>query len=200
MKKLLYAACSVFFLLGMVGLSQATVLTFDDISSANSGVIGDGYGGLGWDDMGYIKGSYRPGSGYENGTVSGDYVAFNRFARVATVSDSIFDFQGAYLTAAWNNDLNIEVKGFKDDNEVYSQTVTVDIDSPTWFDFDFLGIDSLQFRSYGGVHAEQLAGHGEHFAMDDFTFSTPVPEPSTVILLGLGLVGIAGVRRQRREA
>ncbi|NER28222.1 MAG: PEP-CTERM sorting domain-containing protein, partial [Symploca sp. SIO1C4] len=137
------AACIA---LGVGGAAEATVLTFDDITTSPYKIISDGYGGFDWTNFGVVNRSYVPNTGYDNGTVSEDYTAYNRYSRPVTVSsDSVFDFNGAYLTAAWNTGLNILVQGFSGGALQESKTVTVNTDAPTWFDFDFLGIDSLKF-------------------------------------------------------
>jgi hypothetical protein len=199
---LLIALAMVF---GSLGISHATVLTFDDIGGGDA-PVNNGYGGLNWSNMYYLNGtSYPiPDSGYHYGRVSGDYVAYNGWGSPAVVSDTEFDFNGAYLTGAWNNDLNINVIGYLNGVEQYNQTVVVDVNAPTWFTFNYLGIDSLYFNSYGGVDSG-TGGAGEHFAMDNFTFnesvgSNPVPEPATIILFGTGLVGLAGRKFRRKEA
>jgi len=186
--------------------AQGAVLTFDDITTTNSYTsIPDGYGGFDWNSNAYVinGGSVHRNSGYDKGTVSGNYTAFNWFARPFEVSrEGLFNFEGAYLTAAWNTGLNIVVEGFESGALKYSETVTVDTDAPTWFDFDFLSIDSLNFSTFGGVDANPHdSGGGTHFAMDNFTYNTePVstPEPASLLaLLALGGCGVGSMLKRK---
>lgn len=144
-------------------LANADVLTFDDIiTGVTSGTVPNGYGGFDWDQFGVLHRDYHPGSGYENGTVSGDYVAYNQWADVATISDGTFWFLGAYLTSAWDESLSIKVDGYLGSSLMFERTVTVVNTGPTWFDFNYSDVDSVKFTSLAG---------GNHFAMDNFTFS-----------------------------
>ena len=149
---LMLAACLC--LTGMVNISGATVLTFDDLtpcSTGDCGVIGS-YGGLTWDsNFRYVNTLGFTPSGYVNGTVSGNYVAYNSGGRVASVGDTSFDFNGAYLTGAWNNGLNIQVIGLKSGSVLYNSTVFASAYAPTWFQFNYVGVDELIFRSSGGL-------------------------------------------------
>lgn len=206
MLKVLVFSCVIFLSFVVVRGADATVLTFDDIT------IGDGtsfytYGGLTWSNTSNIHKDKQifniTNHGYNNGVVSGYYVATNDYGLPANVASNsgVFDLNGAYLTAAWNDGLNITAIGKSDDVEKYYQTVTVNTYSPTWFDFNFFGINELVFFPSGGTSA--IEGHpgGQHFAMDNLTFteSDPVPEAASVLLFGTSLVSLAAFRKRFKK-
>jgi hypothetical protein len=181
-------------------LLQGGALDFEN-APLEDGYILDGYGDFDWVNFGVIRRDCIPGSGFDTGTVSGDNVAFNAWAKPASiVSSGTFDFDGASLTAAWRDGLNITVAGYENDSLLYSTTVVVDTTDHAWFEFNYAGIDRLEFDSFGGEDAFSW-NSGEHFAMDDFTFtpSTPISNPSPgAILLGSLGVGLVGWLRRRR--
>jgi hypothetical protein len=190
----LILGCSLALLIA--SSTKALTLTFDDITTENIWIVPDGYGGLDWINFAVEDGTNNPGSGYYNGVVSGRYVAWNNGALQATVSASdypVFSFRSAYLTAAWNNDLNIRVRGMRFNSVQYDTTVTVDTAGPTLFNFDYFNVTHLIFDSYGGVDDPGLSGMGTHFAMDQMTIET-VPEPGTGLLVIAGLLGLASRR------
>jgi hypothetical protein len=163
-------------------------LTFDDIASDFIGLVPPTYGGLIWDRFGYSDGSapIRTESGYDNGRVSGNYVAFNIVTAIApTITGPKFNFESAYLAAAWNDNLNVRIRGLRNGTQLYDEIAVVNTTEPTFFTFDFLGIDTLEFTSFGGTPRPGLSGSGLNFAMDDFSVSLPEPTP---IVLAAGLV------------
>jgi hypothetical protein len=89
------------------------------------------------------------------------------------------------------------VIGVKDEIAIYDTTVIVDDDAPTYFNFNYVGIDRLEFNSFGGIDAG-TPGTGTQFAMDNFTYSV-VPIPAAVWLFGSGL-GLLGWIRRRKTA
>ncbi|MBG1271205.1 PEP-CTERM sorting domain-containing protein [Nostoc sp. WHI] len=208
-KKLSTAAiAATVIVLGIGAVAQATVLTFDDIAAISGfASIPNGYGGFNWDNFSYNNGSNGTSrTGYDNGRVSGDYVAFNGFGNPALVSDSIFDFNSAYLTGAWNDGLSITVEGFKSGATLYSKTVVVDTTQPTLVNFDYFGVDELRFTSFGGVEPDYLietGGRGTQFALDNFTFNekaTSVPEPTFLpALLSIATLSAGSVLRRKQQ-
>ncbi|MGK7902048.1 MAG: PEP-CTERM sorting domain-containing protein [Hormoscilla sp.] len=183
----------------IVNPDGSRVLTFEDITTNHYGVIPDGYRRLNWYNIHVTKGSKEPGSGYDNGTVSGDYVAYTPWVQVGSNSRYLMDFKGVYLTAAWNDGLNIKVEGLLDGELKYSQTVVVDTDEPTWFEFNFEHIDYLKFTSFGGMQADGLEGNGTQFVMDNFTY-TSLPEPGSVLgLVTLGALGAGSALKRKQK-
>lgn len=188
---------STLMLLGPSTATNATVITFDDLPTTETDAIHSGYHGFNWGDefwtsVAYIHKNTLPGTGFENGVVSGNYAAFNNFAATSTITGDIFNFNGSYLTAAWNDGLNIEVTGFLNNIRLFTQTVVVNTSTAQWFDFNYTGINKLSFLAWGGTPTNPGEG-GEHFVMDNFTIneSTSVPESPPLLLLLLGLVAIA---------
>ena len=149
------------------------------------------------ENRGRFTAGYTVPSGYLNGLVSGNYVALNLFEASASVSDGLFNFNNAYFTGAWNDGLSIQIQGWNGANLLYDQTIVVSAFGPNLFNANYVGIDLLTFDSFGGT-PQPWGGSGTHFAMDNFDYTLGVPEPSTLLLLGTGLV-MVGLKRRRQK-
>jgi hypothetical protein len=134
-------------------------------------------------------------------------VAFNLFGQPASItSPTPFSFFAAFFTAAWRDNLLIDVKGYRNGVLLYDKSFTVNSTGPTFETFSFPGIDKLTFTSSGGtVHGYVPLKPASHppltqFAMDDLAFTRDgfTPEPSALVLFGSGLV-LAGLSRRRRR-
>jgi len=177
----------------------SSVVDFDDaITIPITWDMPTGYAGFDWSSAWGVMGSeYHSSypSGYANGTVSGDYVAFNSMGQPVEIScGSPFVLVGAYFTAAWRDGLQIAAEGYLDDDLLYSGTFTVSTQSPTWVQFGWGYIDRIAFSSSGGTPVGGRLS-GTQFAMDNMTFHTPAP--GAILLAGLG-TGLTGWLRRRR--
>jgi hypothetical protein len=149
--------------------SANQVINFDDLPGFGPASIPAVYDGFDWNNFGYLNSAdytttYAPGgSGYLNGTVSLPNVAFNDNSSVNTItgvtvsgsfsSGTAFNLTSAYVTAAWYNELSLEVIGYNGATPVYDKTYTVNTTGPSLIDFNFDGITSVDFVSSGGVLA-----------------------------------------------
>ncbi|MBM5802224.1 MAG: hypothetical protein FJ077_15675 [Cyanobacteria bacterium K_DeepCast_35m_m2_023] len=165
-----------------VAFEAKQMVTFDQLSPGQS-PIPNGYAGLNWSN----QWAFQPTANYGGYSIlsdgPGDNVAYNAFADPSSVStaNADFDFLTGVFSAAWNNDLNLQIKAFDDGVEVGSLLLVMDpvevkvdfanmmaagADSAV-FTGRFNSIDSLAFVSSGGTNAG-LPGGGSHFATDSW--------------------------------
>ena len=141
--------------------------------------------------------------GYTNMATSGNTIIYNSSSQNAAITKTgggVFDFTSANMGAAWNDGLQVTVTGWLNGSKLDTKTITLNTSNPTLVSFNFSGIDKLTFSSFGGTLHAGYTGSGNHFTMDDMTFSpvAAVPEPSTyaMMFVGLGLVGLMARRRK----
>jgi hypothetical protein len=178
--------------------ASATVDRFDDVTTQPDAAITDGYAGFNWHNFWVLDATTYVSnpSGYLNGQISSDYVAFNAWGAPAEFSGGPFHFVGAYLTSAWRDGLNVDIEGYRLGTLAYSQTLILNTSDPLWFAADYLNVDTVRFVSYGGTHHRGYPGDGTQFALDNLTYTT-IPAPGALVLLGLG-TGLTGWLRRRQ--
>jgi hypothetical protein len=206
--------------------AAASLITFDDLDPclARPGCpdpgdpIFDGYQGLNW-SMHAMNAtavlvpptarnvnsglSILATSGYRSAMVSGPNVAYpnnccdeDSFGSFS--SASLFTLSSLYLGAAWRDNLNVEILGYANGGLIHSYTAVVGVAGPTFFSFDWSGLDTVVFHSFGGTFPGPLAPDGTHFVLDDVSLEpSPVPLPGSLLLFGSGLVVLGGWATRR---
>ena len=105
------------------------LITFDDLTGTSLPVPA-GYDNLTWSNFYYLNGvAYGQPSGFAAGVVSTNNVAYNNGGAPAAISSSApFTLVSAYLTAAWNDNLQVEVQGYNGATLSYDNTYTLERD------------------------------------------------------------------------
>ena len=184
---------------GVAIAGNQITITFDDLPMLGELPVPNGYNGFQWSNFYVIDPQLYPSpSGGQNGTISPPNVAFNGLGNPANFSSSgAFDLDSAYLTAVWNDGLQLEVQGFVGATLTYDNNYTVNTTGPLLVNFNFLGVDKINFISSGGTHHIGYSdGSGTQFAMDNLTVT--VPEPSSLAFVSVGLaVPFYFIRRRK---
>ena len=158
------------------------LITFDDLTGTGMAVP-EGYNNLTWNNFYYLDPATVGGpSGYAAGMISAPNVAYNRYGTPAAISAATpFALISAYLTAAWNDNLRVELKGYNGAALIYDNTYTLSATNPTLITFNYMGVTSVQFLSSGGTPHLGYLENGENFVMDNVTVAPPPPPPMAVL-------------------
>ncbi len=197
MQKIRAVWMGLIFVFVFASSASALVVDFEDLYSGVEVAdnIPGHYNGLNWGSAAwYVTKDRMPGTGYQAGTID-NVSMFSTFGLDAWVGGISDDFLGAYLTAG-SGESDVTVEGTKDGSLLFSSDVTVFSDRPTWFDFNFSGVDTIFFKP----GTELVVIDNLTFGSAESTEASPVPEPSTIVLMGVGFVGLAlGCRRKMQK-
>lgn len=163
--------------------ANADVITFDDLPG--DGVVPDGYNGVTWNgEWNYYGELQDPYNAHSDPNRVYDFVSDGHFEFGAPVV-----FNGAWF--AGNAFATVQFQLYLGGSLVWTSGILAPSATPTFLDSGYSGmVDS--------VHV--LSPSPDFFIMDDVTFNqtTTTPEPASLVLLGSGLLGLAGVMRRRR--
>jgi hypothetical protein len=192
-----------FFLVLFTAQTKADVINFDDLHGS---FIPANYKGFTWDSLFRLiqQDNYQNAFGNTYSFPSSPNAAFNGdgVLSITLTASSPFDFEGAWFTAwAYNNSVGlfcctataVKVLGYNGATLIGTASMALPTDRFAWLGAGFLGVDRLVFENEGIPEKWWL--------MDDFTYnnSNSVPEPGSLLLLGIGLSGIALVAWRRRK-
>ena len=144
------------------------LITFDKLLNTGAPVP-LGYFSLAWDDFYCVTPSnFDAPNGFLPGVVSTNNAAYNYNGAGAGISSATpFNLLSAYLTAAWNDDLDVEVQGYKGATLDYDSNYTLSATSPTFVNFNLQDVTSVKFLASGGSPHLGYEGVGSEFVIDN---------------------------------
>lgn len=183
MKKTFWViAFSLMLVIGSVSYSSAKVLDFENLY----GVLPDPYDIVNWEDgswyvYDWYQYPYTPSSGVGR-TYESTYDSTPSWEFLTPVV-----FNGAYFSGY--EDATVQMDLFRNNVLVYSTGAFSPSDIPTFFATGYSGlVDKVVINT----------PRPDYWVMDDLTYNATVPEPGSLLLLGIGLLGMAGVTRYKK--
>jgi len=125
-----------------------TVLTFDGIIDSENIQEMAASEGFVWHNLIAVHRKFYGGWGYVNGTVSGEFSAYNSSGHPATLSSSEpFTFHGAFISVAWPEakKARVRIEGYAGDQLVAEDAFFASNLRPIWFDANWDKVDRVVF-------------------------------------------------------
>ena len=123
---------------------------FDGLVPAEITKVPSGYHGLDWQNFVAAYWKFYESEGYRNSLMSGTFVGYNGSGQPATVSsDAPFDFIGGYvgLGSLSAEGEQLQIVGWRGDERVYQETVTLSALGPSYFQAEFSAVTRIEFRT-----------------------------------------------------
>ena len=214
----------VFLLLSIPVATKAVTITFDDLSLPEGAAVTDQYADLGvifsgtntspiiaqeenGEAYGYFYGEYPDRT---DDVVLSDYVSGGNMLTDGLGKHSKYPFLiGDDIKATFTMPVTqvsfylldvdaretFTVKAYNKDNNVIAEQTIKSGDPGTGDGIaTLIEISTTETNPIDHIILDVPSWVG--FAIDDFSF-TPVPEPATIFLLGVGLLGVAGLARKK---
>jgi hypothetical protein len=141
-------------------LTKVTII-FDDLPSATEDGkwIPEDYRRLKWNKISYMHLSYglkaHPTSGYVTAFMPGGSPHIAYFCDEGSIStehlNQIFTFISLIACAAWNDDVELIITGYRDSTQINTHTLILVFGQPQLILLQWKNIDRIEFRSSGGM-------------------------------------------------
>jgi hypothetical protein len=189
----------------------ASTVNFDNINASSGDVILGSYQGYNWTNISvYSNTAGFPG--YNNGIISAPNAAYTAGDALGSpiistiTSTSPFNFISGDFGSGWYDGLSVTVNGLYNGTQDFSQTFTVDTETPQFLTLNFTNINELDIFSTITASTTDPYGCGasgcSQVTLDDLTLTpgttpppTSTPEPMSFLLAGVGFSALAALRR-----